>query len=59
MGAIKKKLLQKKYNNTLEPRPCRRCGKDFRFLGMRKYCQDCLEVLKADPYEYKKIKREK
>ena len=50
----KKKLRQQKENNTLEPRQCKRCHKDFHFHGMKKYCLDCLEFLSIKPQAYKK-----
>ncbi len=54
MGAIKKKLKQKEFHNTLEPRICKRCGTSFHFHSMKKMCQECVKFLKEKPSHYKK-----
>ncbi len=56
MNAIKKRLRQKAYHNTLEPRNCKRCGKPFKFHGMKQHCKECVELLKEKPHYYKKEK---
>jgi len=57
MAKIKKKLRQKEYHNTLEPRICKRCGSSFNFYGMKKLCKECVEVCKENQMEYRKYKK--
>ncbi len=54
MNAIKKRIRQKAFHNTLEPRQCKRCGKQFKFHGMKQMCQECVEFLKEKPHHYRK-----
>ncbi len=54
MNAIKKRLRQKEFHNTLEPRICKRCSKSFHFHGMKKMCQECVEFLKEKPSHYRR-----
>ncbi len=51
MNAIKKRIYQMKNHNTLEPRICRRCQKPFKYYGMKKYCLDCILILRPTKEE--------
>ena len=54
MTKIKKRLRQMKIHDTLKPRTCKRCKKQFKHYAMKIHCKSCVEHLKQYPHHYRK-----